>query len=210
MIYLEPSTYELHNAEQPWSYVSTAGTMRFEVRPGDYGKYGARNTDRSELASRRTLEFNRTYRVSYKFMVEPGPRNTAAWLVIGQFHQTEDPGERGGPPPFTVEMTGEKMRIVGRHTQQEISSTSTYMNLYTDSSDIKRGHWYEMKITIRFDPFGDGALAVWRDGVQLVDYNGPLGYPDQVGPYWKYGVYRKTAPENFAVRFSDFSIARVR
>lgn len=210
MIYFEPNTYEFHNAGKEWSYVYTRGAMRFEVRQGDYGRYGHRNTDRSEISSRKTLEFGRTYRVTYRFMIEPGPRNTAEWLVIGQFHQTEDPGERGGSPPFTVEMTGERMRIVGRYSQQEFTSRSTYMSLYTDSTDLARGRWYEMKIRVRFDPYGDGLLAVWRDGAQLVDYYGPLGYADQVGPYWKHGVYRKTAPENFAVRFSDFNIVRVR
>src|SRR5690606_30937786 len=58
-----------------------------------------------------------------------------------------------------------------------------------------------------FDPFGGGSLDVWRDGVQLVDYNGPLAYNDKVGPYLKQGVYRETASEAFAVQIRNVQIA---
>ncbi|HEY8381868.1 MAG TPA: hypothetical protein VIL09_06950, partial [Microvirga sp.] len=54
--------------------------------------------------------------------------------------------------------------------------------------------------------FGQGVLKVWRDGAELVSYAGPLGYNDQIGPYWKNGIYREASPETMAVAFSDFTL----
>ncbi|MGO4574391.1 heparin lyase I family protein, partial [Microvirga sp. 2TAF3] len=171
--------------------------------------YGANTTDRSEIASYKKLDYNQTYTISYKFMVEPGAKNTADWLVMGQLHQTEDAGDYSGPTPFAIEMVGEKMRVTGRYTtEQPTKNAPVYMPLYTDSTDLQRGHWYDMKIQVKLDPYGNGALDVWRDGTQLVHYNGALGYPDQVGPYWKEGVYRSTASESMAVQYTGFDMVK--
>lgn len=209
MSYFESGTYELHNAERPYSYSLSGDTMRFEVRSGDYGKYGSAGTERSEIASYKKLDYNQTYTISYKFMVEPGAKNTADWLVMGQLHQTEDAGDLSGPQPFAVEMAGEKMRIVARYTTETTTTkTPNYLPLYTDSSDLQRGHWYDMKIQVKLDPHGNGDLDVWRDGVQIVDYHGGFGYPDQVGPYWKEGVYRESASENMAIQYKHLCIEK--
>jgi len=209
MVYFDKYGYVLHNAGKSWSYSASSSLMRFEVRLGDYGLYGAPGTERSEIAATsHTLKFGSTYTIKYKFMVEPGLKNTADWLVMGQLHQTEDPGEGGAPPPFSIELAGEKMRIVGRYTQEAITKSPVQMSLYTDSFDIKRGHWYDMKIVVKFDPNGNGSLDVWRDAIKLVDYNGPLGYPDKIGPYWKYGIYRESSPETIAIDYFNFSLVK--
>jgi hypothetical protein len=182
--------------------------MRFEVRGGDPSVYAASGTQRSEVSSGKSFDFNQTYTISYKFMIEPGARNTADWLVMGQTHASEDPGDYSGPPPFAVELVGEKMRIVGRYSKDAVTTAAntTFVNMYQDSADIQRGHWYDMKITMRFDPSGNGQLDVWRDGVQVVDYSGALGFNDQRGPYWKNGVYREDAPESIALHYKTIEI----
>ncbi len=43
-----------------------------------------------------------------------------------------------------------------------------------------------------------------RDGKQIVDYDGPIGYRDDV--YWKYGIYRDASGETFAVNYKNFSL----
>ncbi|MDG2571199.1 heparin lyase I family protein [Vibrio parahaemolyticus] len=203
--YLEPNTFNVQNAGQPYTYAydASADTMRFEVRGGDPAVFAASGTQRSEVSSGKHFEFGQTYTISYKFMIEPGATNTADWLVMGQTHASEDAGDYSGPPPFAVELVGEKMRVVGRYSKEAVTTAgnTTFMNLYQDSADIQRGKWYDMQITLRFDPGGNGQLDVWRDGVQIVDYNGSLGYNDQVGPYWKNGVYREDAPESMAIKY---------
>jgi len=207
MSYYAPNTYDLHNVGKSYSYSANGDTMRFEVRQGDH-IYGNSNTERSEIKTDETFQFGQTYTFSWKLMVEPGAKNTADWLVLTQFHATEDPGEGGTNALLSIEMNGERMQITGRYAKEAITTKNTFMKLYTDSSDLVRGRWYDMKMTVKFDPFGGGSLDVWRDGVQLVDYNGPLAYNDKVGPYLKQGVYRETSPEAFAVQIRDMNVVK--
>jgi len=183
--------------------------MRFEVRSGDRWRHDGSGRERAEIASYAKLDYGQTYTVRTKLLVEEGPRNTAEWLLLGQFHQTEDAGEAGVSPPVALEMAGEHLQVVARHTTQAITTTwPTTKVLYTDAAPLQRGRWYDLQIEVRFDPFGQGALKVWRDGTELVSYAGPLGYNDKIGPYWKNGIYRESSPETIAIAFSDVTISR--
>ncbi|MBM6596544.1 heparin lyase I family protein [Microvirga pudoricolor] len=209
MSYFEPDTYKLQSAGKDWSYAADGSTMRFELRPGDrWAKDSDGSVERSELASYKTLDYEQTYTISYKFMIEPGETNTSKWIVLGQLHATEDAGDDGVSPPYGLDLIGERMEIHARWSDQADTNWDNVNTLvaYKDEQDIERGHWYDMKVTLRLDPFGDGMLDVWRDGVQLVDYDGPLGYHDEVGPYWKHGAYRKASDETIAVNYKDFSL----
>ena len=210
MTYFEPRTFSTQNAGKSWSYRTDGNTMRFEVHSGDHWQRDRPGVERSEVASYKKLAFDQTYTVDYKFMVEPGQPNTADWLVIGQAHSTEDPSDSGVSPPFEIDLVGDRMQIDARWST---SAKTTWSNvntrtLYTDTQEIQRGHWYDIRITVKFDPFGSGTLDVRRDGTQLVDYSGPLGYNDQIGPYWKQGVYREASAESIAVNYRDFSLVK--
>jgi hypothetical protein len=209
MTYFAPKTYELQSENQPWSYGTDGMNQRFEVRSGDNWTWDGTAKERSEIASYKKLAFGQTYTISYKFMVEPGQTNSADWLLIGQVHQTEDPGEPGLSPPLAIEMAGERLRIVARSSAEAISSSATTSTktLWSDSAALERGRWYDMTLEMRFDPFGGGLLNVWRDGQKIVSYAGAIGYNDQVGGYWKQGVYREASPETFAVNFSNLNVA---
>lgn len=207
MTYFEPGTYTLQGAGKTWSYANSGSNMRFELRSGDRWVGDSNSTvERSEIASYKTLAFNQSYTVQYKFMIEPGAINTAKWLVIGQLHATEDEDDEGVSPPFELGLMGERMQVTVHWSTSAQTNWSnvTENTLYTDTKNVQRGHWYDIKLTVKFDPFGNGLLDVWRDGIQLVDYNGPLGFNDQVGPYWKNGIYRKAASETIAINYSDF------
>jgi hypothetical protein len=211
MLYDMPDSYNLQNTGAPYSYHYDAATdvMRFEVRDGDKAVYGSADTQRSEISSHKPLKIGQTYTLSYRFKIEPGAKNTAEWVVIGQAHATEDPGDASSPPPFSVELTGgDRMRIAIGYSKEPITraANTTFRNLYTDRAELERGRWYDMRITVKFDPAGNGILDVWRDGTQIVDYSGAIGYRDAVGPYWKNGVYREHAPEALAVSFSNIHV----
>jgi hypothetical protein len=182
--------------------------MRFELHSGDHWKNDRSGVERSEVASYRNLAFDQAYTINYKFMIEPGPLNTAKWLVIGQTHSTEDSKDAGVSPPIELDLVGDRMQIDVRWSTPEQTNWSNVhtRTLYTDAHNVQRGHWYDMKIAVKFDPFGDGTLDVWRDGVQLVNYDGPLGYNDEIGPYWKHGVYREASPETIAVNYINFTL----
>ena len=185
-------------------------TFRFEVRKGDQLSTASytdpRGTERSEMGEtvRHSLsEDGRHFTAEYKFMVEPGPTNTASWLVMGQLHSG-----LSRTPPFEIKFAGnDKMMVVGKYDNGDGKPISQV--LFKDSQDIQRGHWYTMKIDVQLDPSGNGHAHVWRDGVEIVDFTGKLGYTDSPTSHWRMGVYRRSprGGETIAVQYKDIRLA---
>jgi hypothetical protein len=211
--YLSPDSYWSQNGGAPWSLSIARGEFRFEVRSGDHWPPDPVGSDkeRSEIADRHTLVLGHTYRIRYQFQVEPGRPSSADWLVLGQIHQSDIPGAPQLSPPFEVDLNHEKMAVVVRWASGPlgVDNGPAGSTLWSDSSAIRRGRWYDMAIDVRFDPYGDGALYIRRDGIRLASYRGPLGFADHAGLYWKEGVYRAAAPETIAARFRNLSIVDV-
>ncbi|MGK2908874.1 MAG: heparin lyase I family protein [Sphingobium sp.] len=199
------------NAGNPWSRTSVKGADRFEVRSGDHLPGDGSSKERSEMFSSRKLPAGRPFDISFDMMIEPGHSNTAAWLLLAQLQSASDKGETPHSPPFALEMAGERMRVVSRADPRRISTDNSFVTTrhYDDTHDIKRGTWYRIRIVVTFDPFGEGRLAVWRNGLRLVDYRGAIGFNDAAGVYYKQGVYRASARERFAARFRRLQIRAV-
>jgi Ca2+-binding RTX toxin-like protein len=223
----------LRNSNKTWSYSTpNSDTMRFEVRGGDYYDNPlappelddeAQGKNRSEISSLKYTQYGRKFTLDFDFQVESGAANNAPWLLLAQFHQTEDKNPDGsskdGPasPPFAVQMRGERLEITGRtdpnpvtlSTPERIAvppyNTPATNTLYLDSNPLPRDTWINLRIEIVFDynVGGSGMLKVWRDNVQIVDYSGPIGYNDTVAPYLQMGVYRGATSETFAAQFRD-------
>jgi Ca2+-binding RTX toxin-like protein len=206
---LDNQTFYTQNIGQAWNYQVADGVSRFEVRSGDSLAGDGPTKERSEIAGAAKLQTGQTYQISFSVMVEAGAKNTADWMTLVQLQSTFDTGEAGHSPPFAIEMVGERMRIVTRDSSAAISTTADtrYVQQYTDTTDITRGQWYDFTIQVKFDPFGNGHLEVWRNGVRLVDFTGALGFNDLVGAYFKEGVYREASTETFAADFKNLKIS---
>jgi Ca2+-binding RTX toxin-like protein len=198
------SAYWVQNAAQPWSVTApTSDTLRFEVRQGDVWAQGDGTIsplkNRSEIGGTTQYSVGTDIHIKYGFTVEPGAANTASWLTAGQIRETaNDPVSA----PFGIMFSGEHMRI---YAAEGGSTGSNYATLYTDPNNIVRGHEYQMQIDARFDPV-NGHLDVIRDGVTLVNYDGPLGWNNMGSVYWKEGVYRADAGESIAMDYSHLSV----
>jgi hypothetical protein len=193
-----PAAYWVQNGAKTWSITGpTAPVDRFEVRSGDkWATDGAASKERSELQNTISWPAGQALRVTYGFMVEAGSTNTAAWMAIGQFHHVVNDGNS---PPFSVELVnGDKMAI-------NIYQPGADNYIYTDSVAITRGQTYQIQIDATFHPTA-GTLKVTRDGVTLVNYSGPLGWAGMGNVYWKYGIYRASAPETIAMNYSDMLV----
>ncbi|WP_336973124.1 heparin lyase I family protein [Sphingobium aromaticiconvertens] len=203
------------NGGAKWSVEAIPNGYRFEVRPGDQlagdRAQSAQVRERSEAYVRPIFEFGQTYLISFQLTIPPGARNAAEWMSLMQIQSTFDPGEQGHSPPFGLYMKGEKMDISARYSPEEITPPGAFkhIQLYRDDKDIERGHPFAMKIRVRFDHGGKGAIEIWRDGRQLVSYQGPFGFNDKRGPYLKFGIYRAGGSEVYTAEFRDLSIQRL-
>jgi hypothetical protein len=197
------TTYKVA-AENSWSFSSSDNdTLRFEVRPGDRFTSSwwsdSAGINRAEIGTVTAAPKSNEISLAYKFMVEPGATNTAQWLVMGQLH-----ARNGASPPLSIGLEGnDRMKILYNYGAS--ASDQHYGYLYQDSQPLQRGHWYTMRIDVKFDERGNGFADVWRDGVKIVNYDGKIGFGDQSGTDWWMGAYRKESAERFAVEYKDVS-----
>ncbi|RYG96347.1 MAG: hypothetical protein EON58_12265 [Alphaproteobacteria bacterium] len=112
---------------------------------------------------------------------------------------------------FAMQLEGDRMRIVTRSDAQAETTSRVKDNwIYEDDQDITRDKWYNFDIKLRVDPFGNGLVSVSRDGKELANYKGPVGYNDAKPPYAKVGVYRDSAPEDQTRLYKDLSFKQLR
>jgi hypothetical protein len=193
-----------------WSVGNGSGRndMRFEVRPGDTSKWdrlhghAAERAEISESKAPRPLDKDIWF--SFGMMVEPGAKTTSRWLELGQLRPTEDPGDKGQSPAWDQGLdAGDVFRIQIRSLpdQKPLRRSAAPVTLFQDPA-FQRGRTYRFVYRLRYS-IANGGLEAWRDGVKIVDYRGPLGFRDSVGPYFKFGIYREPAPEPLVVHYYD-------
>lgn len=177
---------------------------RFEVRSGDTWSKD-RYVNRAEFQSLTKHPFGEDVWFSYAMRIKAGAPVTK-WNVLGQFHNTPDAGEPGLSPPFAINfIPGEKLRFLRRYNPYEVDSSPTVSTMLTKA--VARDRWYRIVGRITFGWNDDGAVNIWMDGSKVIGLsNTNIGYNDEVGPYWKFGIYRAQVSETLAVEYANMEL----
>ena len=201
LITIAGRTFRVENANQPWSLNQLGpNRFRFELRSGDIWPNPGGFTERTEINTGGYLyPPATTITVSYNFMLEPGPVNIAPWLVIGQWHSDYNVTNQPAHPPFAIYLFNNDVMQINGAWAETNSTTENDVTLFLDTQPLQRGHFYGMKIVTNFMNDSTGYVQVWRDGVQIVNYSGPIGYGQAV--YWKEGIYRYPTNQTIAARY---------
>ena len=199
------------NGDGAWAITSPKpGDIRFELRQGDiaqWDKQRAHAAERNEISnSNHKFPLEADIWLSFGLMVDPGPKVSSRWLVIGQLKASDDPGDKPASPPVGEELNaGDEFRITVRTaTEKPLKHNPGYKTIYVDPA-FERGRVYRMVYRIKYSQKA-GHVQVWRDGREIANFNGPVGYVSYTGPYWKFGIYREPAPETIAVHYYDIKI----
>ncbi len=99
-------------------------------------------------------------------------------------------------PMLTLQTQGERMWLAIQHDYGPAPSaaTLTKVNAWTMNGWLPK-HWYTAIIHARIDDVepGNGHLALWLDGRQVLDYRGPIGFAGARSlDYAKFGLYHWT------------------
>jgi hypothetical protein len=183
------------------------GEYRFEVSPGDQWWKDAekkRDKERAELKSNSSVDFDVDYRVSYEMRVDT-PLPVDQPIIAGQWHATEDAGDRHTSPPLSIELKGDDLVAVTRSVAAKTHTTAPPGVERYRMEQVSSGRWYRIDYDIRFSPTA-GKLALWIDGRDVYAGSIPIGYNDDRGPYFKFGIYRPKANTRAVIRFRNLSI----
>ncbi len=107
--------------------------------------------------------------------------------VLSQWHV------QGYNPFFDLAIKDGKMRIEVRYQATAGTTTSTIATPWRETVASGR-KWMTFVVQARISPFASDSpyIKVWRDGVKIVDRNGPIGYNTSAYHYAKIGYYSWT------------------
>jgi polysaccharide lyase-like protein len=195
--------------------------LRFEWRLVDFD--GSRSTMSAEMLTghfrpRDSLSY------AYRFFLPSECRDFAVPLILSQTHDMPDfhLGETWKHPISEVRLQGGVLYNTYRGSREAVTPVGLDgKHIYTTKQDLQLGQpyfdrWNNIGVHEQLCPVGQGGcvrirlnIAEWRkDGIHI-------GYNDEVGPFWKFGVYLPIsegapAPNRVVVFFDRVRVGTVR
>jgi hypothetical protein len=177
---------------------------RFELRPGDPPVNLGYRAELSEFSFKAPFGQPLAYR--FRTYIPESWHDQDTRCVIAQWHAWGDwvIAEALRSPVLALEYRDGAFLIRSAHNarwrQSDNSPASNQMQIhYRGREHATKGVWHDFLIHVRWSPGDDGWLRVWIDGDEVVDYQGPIGYRDLLGPYFKFGLYRDPTPESVVI-----------
>jgi hypothetical protein len=114
--------------------------------------------------------------------------------IVSQWHtwgSGKDYPPDGGPPT-SISISKNTWNIKIQHQDgTEFKTAKQYIPF--GSIDGDKGKWtdFYMEVNWQSPKTGGGYLHLWKNGVKVVDYNGPTWFDDKTkGPFFKMGIYK--------------------
>lgn len=73
----------------------------------------------------------------------------------------------------------------------DIEGTNVY-----EFGPYETGVWTDWVFHVKWSYESDGFLEIWKNGIKVLDRDGPNCYNDEYGPYFKMGIYRAGRSSN--------------
>jgi len=172
-------------------------SFRFELRNGDFVSDGnkAELRDMFSAAMGKEIWYGLSILIPEDFAIE---KNNSC--VMAQWHDNPDSayGEVPRYPPLafryrghgrfdvTVSYDPEKKRVQKENDAAKIKICKI--------PNFPRGVWHDFVVQVKWSHSTDGFLRVWNNRNLIADYTGPIGYNDESGPYFKFGIYCSNSP----------------
>lgn len=165
-------------------------SLRFELNDTDSDVEGGK---RSEMIFRReeTPNIERWYKFNTYFSSDYGIDSLPE--IIAQWHEVPDwnLGESWRSPPVSLQIKDGFWYVVIIWASEKVN---TYKSISGQKKikigKVETGSWDEWVFHIKFSYQNKGRIQLWRKGKLVLDYNGPNYYNDEVGPYFKMGIYK--------------------
>lgn len=186
---------------------------RFELRKGDvFLSNGIPDGFRAELKD--------TYRATvggedwYSFSVYL-PKDFPIHgnrFVFGQWNASPDNAAEEAlerSPPLSQRFINGKFRITLYKEPLLKTFPAAGKKVIFETKDFALGRWHDFVYQIKWS-HKNGFVNAWRNGEKFLSYEGPIGYDDKEGPYFKFGLYRDDVPETYVAYFDDYRRGKTR
>lgn len=175
-------------------------SVRFEQRCEDPPVFNGR---RAEIKMHMGSLLDRTQNYSFQIYLPPDwhAGDSLNPVIVVQWHDLPDfdLGEDWRTAPLALQLKEGRWEIAVDYDDQPKSTAAVIKRnasgylLTPYRPDV--GRWTAWRFRVHWKPDNSGNLEVWKDGKQVVNAIGPIGYNDRDGPYFKAGVYRGASLE---------------
>lgn len=192
--------YSIQRVSQP--SLHGEDSLRFELRKGEAwsNKSGSR-TFRTEVDTDEypPMKSVRWYRLDL-YLPQDFPIESNR-LVLAQWHGEDKTylGEAGRSPVLAFRYRSGHFFITLRHSAERVVRDADAVpstELFgTDSFPLNE--WNDFVVQAKWSFEEDGLINVWWQGKPIIQYRGPVGYNDDVGPYLTFGIYRDDTDKTY-------------
>lgn len=173
-------------------------SVRFELRKDDPIVASSR---RAELTLKKELKVKVERWYGFSIFLPRDYKRDPTPEIVTQWHASpdRDDGEVWRSPPLALLTEDGRWRVNRRWDADRIMKRSK-----PDGSKSKNlgkyetGLWTDWVFHVKWSWESDGVLEVWKNGKKVIHYEGPIGYNDRRGVYFKTGIYKwvwKMTPE---------------
>lgn len=168
--------------------------------PTRHGKYAMKTTlthegHRSEMSS-----FRAAAKGEYKYgwsLFLPQEFDGASWFsIVTQWHSwgtgKDYPMEKPGPPTsLIISKNAWQLKLMYQEKPEDTKASVKYFDLGPIDGDKTKWSDFVMEVNWQGPTAGTGYLRLFKNGKQILDYNGPTWFDDKLdGPFFKMGTYK--------------------
>lgn len=197
--------YSLQRVKKPRRKKSDS--MRFEIRRGESWTSGDKLVSfRTEVNTNQHVPMNSenwygfSIQLPNDFPIENNRLVLAQWWALNK----ENLGEVLKAPPLQLRYADGRMSIRLRTSRlRVVKDPEAYTeNKLFETRKFRHGQWNDFVFQVKW-AFNDGFINVWLNGEQVVEYKGQTTYDDEIGPKFKFGLYRDDSKETYVSFMSE-------
>lgn len=166
--------------------------LKFSLRGDDPRVAGSK---RAELRLK-AVDLGQERWYAFSLFVPDEWQTTPELVTVAQWHAVDDRifGEGGRAPPLRLILNGETWAIASHWDDRLLSGVPFRKAAPRDGASLwtgplKRGVWTDWVFRVRWSYGDEGLIEVWKDGMPIVQRDGPNTYNDLLGPFFKVGIY---------------------
>jgi len=182
-------------------------SVRFEVRKGDYrvNKRGEKSS-RAELSNEKPALMGKEYWYASSIFIPKDFPIENNRLVIGQWYPTDDEGEKSRRPVMAMRFVNGKFYITIRTSSEKIMVPNDGKEVIIyETKKFQLGRWNDFIFNVKWSYKEGGFVNTWLNKQQIANYKGPVGYNDELGPSFQFGIYRDETDKTYVLYFDEIS-----
>jgi hypothetical protein len=206
------STWVLQSPGKPYSIEIASDmkkngedSLRFELRSGErwVDQFFLR-TFRAEIATKEFPPAGSAKWYSFSVFFPTNFTIEDNRLVFAQWKEKEAFLGKGLSPSLAFRFVNGKFSITLRHSDETVirDADAVPSESLFKKSNFSLGQWHDFVVQAKWSYKDDGFVNIWWNGKQIVEYHGPVGYDEKLGPQFKFGLYRDATEAIYIAYFN--------